>query len=81
MKTLNDYIAEIKAQTPNPMVQDADNLRPMTEAEAENWYVSSAEINKFNDTLESQIKAKATEKASLLKKLGITQDEAQLLLG
>ena len=80
MKTLNDYIAEIKAETPNPMVQDASNLRPMTEAEANNWYAASAKVNQTNDELLLVEAAKASEKAALLERLGITADEAALLL-
>ena len=80
MKTLNDYIAEIKAESPNPMVQDGDDLRPMSENEAKNWYAASAAILKASDDLQNELAAKATEKAALLEKLGITADEAILLL-
>jgi hypothetical protein len=80
MKTLNDYITEIKAEIPNPMVQDSDSLRPMTEAEANDWYAWSAKIKQADDLSLAAKKTKEAEKAALLEKLGITEDEAKLLL-
>jgi hypothetical protein len=51
--------------------------RPMTEEELEQWQADQAAAQLAKDEEES----KATAKAALLDRLGITADEAKLLLG
>lgn len=51
--------------------------REMTKAEADQLKADQAEAKAHAEALE----AKAAEKAALLERLGITEDEARLLLG
>ena len=59
------------------LVQIDDEVREATEAEAEVIANAQAEAQQFKADLE----AKAEAKAALLDRLGITADEAALLLG
>ena len=56
--------------------QDGETKREFTEAEYAQYELDQAE----NKATEAQVKIKADAKAALLEKLGITADEAQLLL-
>ena len=81
MTTIEQYTAQIKADQPSPQVQDADELRPMTTTEKAAWYLHSATVAKANDEAQAAADAAATAKAALLARLGITADEAKLLIG
>lgn len=50
--------------------------REMTEAEVAQWQANKAKAKAETEAIEK----KATDKAALLSKLGITEDEARLLL-
>lgn len=80
MAKLDDYIAEIAAEFPNPIHNDGGVNREMTDEEKQAWYRFSAErrIEKEKE-LAAEKKKQETRKA-LLEKLGITEDEAKLLL-
>ena len=55
--------------------------REMTAEELDQDFIHRAETKKQNDLEAAAEAAKATEKAALLAKLGITAEEARLLLG
>jgi hypothetical protein len=80
MAKIDDYIAEVAAQYPNPIVNDGGVDRFMTEEEKSAWYIFSAEkrIEKENEE-NAKVEAAASRQV-LLDKLGITQEEAKLLL-
>ena len=59
------------------LIQIDDEVREATEAEAK--VIAKLQTEATNKDLEAQ--AKATAKAALLERLGITVDEAALLLG
>ena len=61
----------------NPITFDGNERREMTEAEFAQYKLDQAEAKA---QAEAEI-VKATAKAALLDKLGITADEAALLLG
>jgi len=64
-------------RTPKPMVLDGHEHREMTDAEYAQWQADKAEAEARS---EAQV-AKQVAREALLTKLGITADEAQLLLG
>ena len=57
--------------------QDGDVKREFTEAEYAQYALDQVAVQKIAD----EVKAKEDAKAALLTKLGITADEAKLLLG
>jgi hypothetical protein len=61
----------------NPITYDGHEHREMTDAEYAQWQADKAEAEA---QAEAQA-AKATARLALLEKLGITEEEAQLLLG
>jgi adenylylsulfate kinase-like enzyme len=63
--------------TPKPMVLDGHEHREMTDAEYAQWQADKAEAEARS---EAQV-AKQVAREALLTRLGITADEAQLLLG
>ena len=63
--------------TVKPNVQIGDKMRPMTDAEYEQW-LSDNQAHLAH--VEAQI-AKAEAKVNVLDKLGLTADEAAALLG
>ena len=60
-----------------PLIQIDDEVREMNDEELEQHELMIAE----NAVAEEAAKAKAVAKAALLEKLGITEEEAALLLG
>jgi hypothetical protein len=64
-------------QTPKPMVLDGHDYREMTESELAQRILDEADEAK----IVAAISAKQVAREALLTKLGITADEAQLLLG
>ena len=80
MAKIDDYIAEVATQYPNPIVNDGGIDRFMTKEEKSAWYFFSAE-KRIERENEENTKAEATAKRqALLDKLGITEEEAKLLL-
>lgn len=59
-----------------PLTQIGDQVREMTDAEFAQYKLDKAEAQ----TRQAEAEAKATAKAALLSKLGITAEEATLLL-
>jgi hypothetical protein len=60
-----------------PLIQIDDEVREMTDAELAIYQLSIDEEN----AKKAELEAKADAKAALLERLGITADEAALLLG
>jgi len=63
--------------TPKPTVLDGHEYREMTEAELAQRTLDEADEAKIN----AAISAKKAARQAVLDKLGLTQDEAQALLG
>jgi hypothetical protein len=61
----------------NPLIQIDDKVRPMTNEELATYQLTLNE----KATRDAELQAKAQAKAALLARLGITEAEAQLLLG
>jgi len=55
--------------------------RELNKAEKDQQKIDEAEIASAKALVDAEAEAKATQKASLLERLGITEDEARLLLG
>jgi hypothetical protein len=79
MTTKAQIVTKLKAEYPSLKVGDDERgYTDLSEAEYE------ATISQWADNQlasEAEATAKATDKAALLAKLGITEDEAKLLLG
>jgi hypothetical protein len=63
--------------TPKPMVQDGHEYREMTDAEYAQYEIDQAAAQ----TQAAAQAAQAAARQAVLDKLGLTQDEAQALLG
>jgi hypothetical protein len=63
--------------TPKPMVLDGHEYREMTEAELEQRKLDQV----IGEEITSVINAKKVARQAVLDKLGLTQNEAQALLG
>lgn len=61
-------------------VQEGDTRRQLEGEELSNFLESAAEIEAEVKEREDLAEARATQKAALLNRLGITDDEAKLLL-
>lgn len=68
-------------QTVNPQIFDGETTRPMTDIEHQQWQADNAEIATRIQEEDETVKAKAKARQELLARLGITAEEAQLLLG
>jgi hypothetical protein len=69
------------ATTDKPNIQEGETVRPMTDAELEQWL---ADKTKMDAQIEAQRKAetaKAAARQAVLDKLGLTANEAAALLG
>jgi head-tail adaptor len=69
------------ATTDKPNIQEGETVRPMTDEELEQWL---ADKTKMDAQIEAQQKAEAAKAAArqaVLDKLGLSQNEAQALLG
>ena len=79
--TLNQIIQKLKENNPEPYGQTNGVKYKMEGDELEAYYSASAQIILKQNQKEAEIAAKATAKAALLERLGLTADEAALLLG
>jgi len=81
MKTLNEIIADLKKEYSKLTEQTNGEISELTDADyqakIEEW--AKSRFEKQNTATEAE--AKASAKLQLLDKLGITEDEAKLLLG
>ena len=67
--------------TVKPNIQINDLVREMTDAEFAQWEADQAADQAAQAARLAEEQAKAAQKQLLLDRLGITQEEAQLLLG
>jgi hypothetical protein len=83
MTTLNEVIEVIRAENPNGIRVGSDEVgytdltAAQYEAQIQEWAL--ARLAKLQKNVE--LEAQAAQKTALLEKLGITEDEAKLLLG
>ncbi len=81
MKTKAQLMAQCKAENPT-MVQTVNGEEiELTGAEYNAACEAWAEMQLVQQTNQAEIEAKESEKAALLARLGITAEEATLLLG
>lgn len=78
--TLIQIIEKLKIDNPEPYGQTNGVKYKMKGDELEAYYAESAQIIFDQNQKELEIAAKAVEKTALLARLGITADEAALLL-
>jgi hypothetical protein len=64
-----------------PLIQIDDEIREMNDTELANYEIVQAESLAREADILAKAEAKAIEKQALLDRLGITADEAALLLG
>ena len=64
-----------------PNIFDGETSRPMTDAEYAQWQADNAETAAQAAAAETAKTAKDAARQAVLDKLGLTQDEAQALLG
>ena len=62
-------------------VGDNDVRRKLEGAELEEFLAEIAKMQKLKSDAEAEAAQRATAKAALLERLGITEDEAKLLIG
>ena len=78
--TLNQIIQKLKADNPEPYGQTNGVKYKMEGDELEAYYADSAQSIFEENKKEAEAAAKAVDKAALLDRLGITTEEAALLL-
>ena len=81
--TLEQMIADIKAENPNGLRigSEEDGYTQLSDAEAEVIFADWAKARLAKLQTEADSQASTVAKAELLDRLGITADEAKLLLG
>ena len=67
--------------TVKPNIFDGETTRPMTDAEYAQWQSDNAETEAQAAADQAAKTAKDVARQAVLDKLGLTQDEAQALLG
>jgi hypothetical protein len=80
MAKIDDLIEQFAQDYPNPITHDNGIDREMTDEEKAAWYKFCAEEKIKADKVIAEANAKQAAKQALLEKLGITADEAVLLL-
>ena len=80
MTTKANLIAQLKAENPTMTATINDEKVLLSDAEYEKACNDWADMRLMQLEAEAQINKTATDKAALLVKLGITADEAKLLL-
>jgi hypothetical protein len=78
--TLSTIIAELKEEFPNLTKQINDKIIDLDVDEYEETINAWAEAKLAIQIANNEAEAKAAQKAALLNRLGITEDEAKLLL-
>ena len=67
--------------TVKPNIFDGETNRPMSNAEYAQWKADNAEVEAQAEAEAEAAEAKAVARQALLDRLGLTEQEAQLLLG
>jgi hypothetical protein len=81
MKTKQEIIADLKSEFPTLRVgNDDDGYTDLSAEEYEATIAQWADGKLERIARETEAEAKAAQKAALLERLGITEDEARLLL-
>ncbi|CAB4163426.1 hypothetical protein UFOVP796_16 [uncultured Caudovirales phage] len=78
--TINEIIAQLKITNPEPYAQTNGVKYKMEGDELEAYYAGSAQVIFKQNQKNAEVAAKAADKAALLERLGITAEEAALLL-
>jgi hypothetical protein len=73
-------IKEYNIQTGEETIIERDETKE-EKIERENYEIELAKRQAEAETAKAEAEARATQKAALLERLGITEDEARLLLG
>ena len=82
MKTKNEIIELLKAEFPVLRVGDDDlGYTELSAKDYEATILDWAEVRYSKEVEKAELAAKAVRRAEILEKLGLTADEAQLLLG
>jgi hypothetical protein len=69
------------ATTDKPNIQEGETVRPMTDAELEQWLSDKTKMDAQIEAQQKAEAAKAAARQAVLDKLGLTANEAQALLG
>lgn len=78
--TLDDIIKELKKENPKPKAQTNNEVYEMVGEELEAFYLESAKSILATRQEAANKAADAVKKAEILDRLGLTADEAALLL-
>jgi hypothetical protein len=78
--TLTQIIQQLKTNNPEPYGQTNGVKYKMEGDELEAYYAASAQVILDQNQRDSEIATKSAEKAAVLDRLGITAEEAALLL-
>jgi hypothetical protein len=82
MTTKQQYVAQARSENPQPQYQTINEEQiELTNDEYEMSLVAWAEMRLEQDALESELENKIAARQSVLDRLGLTADEAKLLLG
>jgi len=81
MKTLNEIIADLKKEHPKLTEQTNGEIFELTTADYQAKIKEWAESRFEKQSKITEAEAKASAKSALLEKLGISEDEARLLIG
>jgi hypothetical protein len=81
MTTKQEIIDQLKLEFPTLQIGDDDSgYTQLSDAEYETIIAERADARLAKLAKQAEAAAKATQKAALLERLGITEDEARLLL-
>ena len=82
MTTLNEMIEIIKAENPNGLRvgSDQQGYTQLSQQEYDAQVAQWAQARLDKEAKQAEAEAKAAQKAALLDRLGITEEEAKLLL-
>jgi hypothetical protein len=69
------------ATSKKPNIQEGETVREMTDAEFEQWQTDNAKAQARVEAEAEAAEAKQVARQALLDRLGLTEQEAQLLLG
>ena len=69
------------ATSKKPNIQEGETVREMTDAEFEQWQTDNAKAQAEAQARADAAEAKQVARLALLDRLGLTEQEAQLLLG
>ena len=83
MTTKQEMLAIIKAENPEGLKvgSDQDGYTELSKAETDAIFDSWAEARLAKEKASAEAEAKLAAKADLLNRLGITEEEAKLLIG